>query len=314
MALLPSYRLPTIRRSILRSPGTGTAQGQLSVSPTSLSFGNVVVGANGSLNGTLGATGSSVTISAASINSNEFALSGISLPTTLSAGQTTSFTVTFKPAASGAASATLSFSSDAANSTAAQTLTGNGAAASQHSVALSWTASASYRRGRLQHLSRQRVGRPVRADQFCPGGRHRIHGLQRHRWSDLLLRHHGYRGEWQRERLLESDPGCDSHPVSIASTDQELFRSKESAVGVASRRFRLVALARLGSDNEIVSLPWWAIRSACGQRTGQGHWLQCCPHEGHGRLRSRGTELIFGRSSSRNRGAGCGRYNRPPSA
>ncbi len=54
---------------------TGTAQGQLSVSPTSLGFGNVVVGASGSLNGTVGATGSSVTFSAASINSNETTLS-----------------------------------------------------------------------------------------------------------------------------------------------------------------------------------------------------------------------------------------------
>jgi hypothetical protein len=123
--------------------GTGTTQGQLSVSPTSLSFGNVVVGANGSLNGTLGATGSSVTISATSINSNEFALSGISVPTTLAAGQTTSFTVTFKPAASGTASATLSFSSDAGNSPTAQALTGNGTAATQHNVALSWDASTS---------------------------------------------------------------------------------------------------------------------------------------------------------------------------
>ncbi len=121
--------------------GTETAQGQLSVSPASLSFGNVAVGAKGSLNGTLGATGSAVTISAASINSNEYALSGISLPTTLSAGQTTSFTVTFKPAVAGTASATLSFSSDAGNSPTSQSLTGNGTAATQHSVDLSWQPS-----------------------------------------------------------------------------------------------------------------------------------------------------------------------------
>jgi hypothetical protein len=121
--------------------GTGMAAGQLSVSPTSMSFGNVVAGTKSSLNGTLGATGSSVTVSAASINSNEFVLSGISLPTTLSAGQTTSFTVTFKPAIAGAASATLSFSSDAGNSPTAQSLTGNGIAATQHSVDLSWDAS-----------------------------------------------------------------------------------------------------------------------------------------------------------------------------
>ena len=123
--------------------GTGTAQGQLSVTPTSLSFGNVVVGASGSLNGTLGASGSSVTISAASINSKEFALSGISVPTTLSAGQTASFAVTFKPAASGTASGTLSFSSDAGNSPTTQALTGNGVVAASHRVDLSWDASTS---------------------------------------------------------------------------------------------------------------------------------------------------------------------------
>ena len=121
--------------------GTGTAQGQLSVSPASLSFGSVVVGKNGSLNGTLGATGSSVTVSAAGFNSSEFVLSGLSLPTTLSAGQTTPFTVTFKPAAAGAASARLSFSSDAANSPTAQALTGNGVAPASHRVDLSWDPS-----------------------------------------------------------------------------------------------------------------------------------------------------------------------------
>ena len=100
-----------------------------------------MVGTQGSLNGTLGATGSSVTISGAGINSNEFVLSGISLPTTLSAGQTTSFTVTFKPAIAGSATGTLSFSSDAANSPTAQSLTGDGTATIQHSVDLSWSAS-----------------------------------------------------------------------------------------------------------------------------------------------------------------------------
>jgi hypothetical protein len=122
--------------------GAEMAQGQLSVSPGSLSFGPVVVGTESLLNGTLGASGSSVTISAAKSDSNEFVLSGISLPTTLAAGQTTSFTVTFNPAATGTASATLSFSSDAANSPTAQTLTGKGAAEAQHSVNLSWDASA----------------------------------------------------------------------------------------------------------------------------------------------------------------------------
>ena len=122
--------------------GSEAAQGQLSVSPASLSFGDVAVCADGVLNGTLGATGASVTISGASTGSSEFVLSGISLPTTLAAGQTASFTVTFTPAMAGASSSQLSFASDAENSPAAQALTGTGAAAPQHSVALNWDPSA----------------------------------------------------------------------------------------------------------------------------------------------------------------------------
>ncbi len=121
--------------------GSGKAQGKLSVSPTSLGFGNVVVGTRSSLGGTLKATGSSLTISGMNIDSNEFVLSGISLPTTLTPGQTIFFTVTFEPATSGTASSTLSFSSDAANSPTAQALIGNATGAPQHTVDLSWNPS-----------------------------------------------------------------------------------------------------------------------------------------------------------------------------
>jgi hypothetical protein len=121
--------------------GTGTAAGTLAVSPTSLSFGNVVVGSSSSLNGSLTASGASVTINSASLNNGEFAFSGISLPATLGAGQSTPFTVTFTPQASGATSASLSFSSNAANSPSVQTMTGMGTAATQHTVDLSWNAS-----------------------------------------------------------------------------------------------------------------------------------------------------------------------------
>ncbi len=121
--------------------GTGTPAGTLAVSPTSLSFGNVVVGSNSALNGTLTASGTSVTVSSASLNNSEFALSGISLPTTLTAGQSTPFTVTFTPQSSGATSASLSFSSNASNSPTVQTMTGTGTAATQHTVDLTWNAS-----------------------------------------------------------------------------------------------------------------------------------------------------------------------------
>jgi len=134
----------TARNSLLKIAlaGAEIEPGQLLISPASLSFGNVPVGGQSSLNGTLQATGAPVTISAASISSSEFALSGLSTPTTLTAGQTASFAITFNPATAGAASARLMLSSDAENSPAAQELTGQGSTAPHHSVELHWDASA----------------------------------------------------------------------------------------------------------------------------------------------------------------------------
>lgn len=121
--------------------GTGTTPGQLGVSPATLNFGNVVVGANGALSGSVTATGASVTISSASANSSEFALSGITLPKTLGAGQSATFTVTFTPNAAGTANASLTFASDATNAPTVETLTGNGQAPPPHWVDLSWNTS-----------------------------------------------------------------------------------------------------------------------------------------------------------------------------
>jgi hypothetical protein len=122
--------------------GTGTTLGQLSVSPATLNFGNVVVGANSSRNGSLTATAASVTVSSASSNSSEFVLSGMSLPITIQAGQSAPFTVTFAPNATGTASATLTFASNASNSPTVESLAGNGTAPPQHWVDLTWSPSA----------------------------------------------------------------------------------------------------------------------------------------------------------------------------
>ena len=123
--------------------GTGTAAGQLGVSPASLSFGNVVTGGNGSLSGTLNATSASVTVSSASISNSEFSLSGLTFPVTIAAGGSANFTVSFSPSATGLASGTLSFTSNASNFPAAQSLSGTGTTPPQHSVNLSWNASTS---------------------------------------------------------------------------------------------------------------------------------------------------------------------------
>jgi hypothetical protein len=137
--------------------GTGTAaQGQLAASPTSLSFGNVVVGSSKSLTTTLTASGGAVTISSDSSTSGQFALSGVSLPTTLSAGQSATFTVIFTPQTSGSASATASFTSNASNTPTAVTASGTGTP--QHSVSLTWTDNDSSISGYNVYRSQQSSG------------------------------------------------------------------------------------------------------------------------------------------------------------
>lgn len=124
--------------------GTGTVTiGQLSVSPTTLSLGSVVVGTSKSASGTLTASGANVTVTAANTNNSVFSVGGLSLPVTIPAGQSASFTVTFSPLTTGAASGALIFTSDAQPSTTSETLAGTGTSAPTHSVSLSWTASTS---------------------------------------------------------------------------------------------------------------------------------------------------------------------------
>ena len=96
--------------------GTGVAQGTLSANPTNLAFGNIQVGNNTSLSETLtNIGGSSLTISAATASGSGFSLSGLFLPLTLTAGQSTAFTVLFSPTTSGAASGSVSITSNGSN-------------------------------------------------------------------------------------------------------------------------------------------------------------------------------------------------------
>jgi ASPM-SPD-2-Hydin domain-containing protein/centrosomal CEP192-like protein len=123
--------------------GSGSSPGQLAVAPPSINFGSVVVGSSQSQSATLSATGSSVTVASVGGTTSEFSVTGINFPVTIPAGQSVSFTEKFTPQASGAASSTLSFGSNATNSPAVQALSGSGTPAPQHSVDLSWNASTS---------------------------------------------------------------------------------------------------------------------------------------------------------------------------
>ena len=124
--------------------GTGTAAaGTLTVNPTTLGLGSVVVGTSGMASGSLTASGANVTVTAASSNNSVFSLGGLALPVTIPAGQSASFTVTFSPQVSGAASGSLTFTSNAQPTTATEALTGTGTPAPVHTVSLSWNASTS---------------------------------------------------------------------------------------------------------------------------------------------------------------------------
>jgi hypothetical protein len=124
--------------------GTGTAAaGQLTVTPTTLGLGRVVVGTSGTASGSLTASGANVTVTAVSSNSSAFIIGGLSLPVTIPAGQSASFMVTFSPQVSGGASAALTFSSNAQPASTTETLTGTGTPAPTHTVNLSWNANTS---------------------------------------------------------------------------------------------------------------------------------------------------------------------------
>jgi hypothetical protein len=88
---------------------TAVAGGQLAVSPSSFSFGNVNVGSSQTLQGHLTNSGStSLTVTQATANGGNFSLSGLTLPLTLAAKQSVPFSIVFQPAQSGAQNGILS--------------------------------------------------------------------------------------------------------------------------------------------------------------------------------------------------------------
>jgi hypothetical protein len=124
--------------------GTGTtAAGTLAVTPTTMPIGSVNVGSDGTGSGSLMATGSNVTVTSISSSNAAFVVSGVTLPTTITAGNSLPFTVTFTPTATGAANATVTFTSNAQPTTTQETVTGTGTTAPVHTVSLSWNPSSS---------------------------------------------------------------------------------------------------------------------------------------------------------------------------
>jgi hypothetical protein len=125
--------------------GVGAPGGVLSVSPASLNFGNVTVGSSQNQTVTLSAVSAAVTVSSDSLGSSEYSVGNLTLPVTLSPGQSLPVTVTFAPQASGSANTNLAFTtgSGSASSSVQTALTGTGVAQVQHSVTVSWQPSSS---------------------------------------------------------------------------------------------------------------------------------------------------------------------------
>lgn len=106
--------------------GSGTAtQSQLSINPSSIAFNNVNVGSNISQTVTLTNNGNAaLNITAAAISGSGYTMTAA--PTTISAGGSGTFSVTFAPTAEGSATGSISITSNAAGSPAAITLSGTG--------------------------------------------------------------------------------------------------------------------------------------------------------------------------------------------
>jgi hypothetical protein len=145
--------------SVSKNKSSAVAPSELMSSPSNMSFGSVAVGSSKSQNGTLGAAGSAVTISSAAWTGGGFSLSGITFPITIAAGSTALFTVTFTPQAGGSASGQVTFYSNVSDLAAGLSLSGTGIAPTQqHSVSLSWNASASQVGGYNVYRSTQSFG------------------------------------------------------------------------------------------------------------------------------------------------------------
>lgn len=125
--------------------GAGLAQTlQLSVSPSTVSFGSQNVGTSSSQSVTISNTGNSaVNITQITLTGTAYSATGFSLPLSLGAGQNTGLTLVFAPIAAGNLPGSVSIISNASNSPATVTLSGSGVQPASSSVSLSWADSAS---------------------------------------------------------------------------------------------------------------------------------------------------------------------------
>jgi hypothetical protein len=116
--------------------------GVLTAKPSSVNFGQVIVGDSSALPVMLTNTGNaSLTISAATHTGAGFGMSGLVLPLTLSPGKGTNFSADFAPTVTGNAAGQITLTSNASDPSLVTPLSGAGVKA--HSATLIWAASTS---------------------------------------------------------------------------------------------------------------------------------------------------------------------------
>ncbi len=106
-------------------PPNNPKPGELTVAPTSVSFGIVDVGNNQSKPATMtNSGGSSLTVSKVTSTGAGFTVSGVSLPLTLASGQSQGFTVIFTPASAGTVTGNLAIANTGSTPTVNVALSG----------------------------------------------------------------------------------------------------------------------------------------------------------------------------------------------
>ena len=116
-------------------PLSGLAMNQLTVSPNTLHFGNVVIGQSETAMVVLTNNGpTNITVYSAKGSLPQFTASGVQLPLSLPAGQSVSLNATFSPTTTGWVQGTITFASNASNSSLQLNVRGTGVAADSLSI------------------------------------------------------------------------------------------------------------------------------------------------------------------------------------
>jgi len=110
---------------------SGTISSQLSLSTSALKYGNVLINGSSTQAVTLKNSGQTdLNISQLTVNGSGFSVSGLAAPATIPAGQSVSMQATFAPTTAGAATGSVTITSDASTPTVSVALSGTGMSAS----------------------------------------------------------------------------------------------------------------------------------------------------------------------------------------